>query len=398
MTVSSIDPQARRTLRIVAIFWLTFFLIIFGVGFSLSRKAQATQALVGPHLAQPKWSESEEHVAYLSQPAEGGAWELWRVQHLNHTAQLLCKLDPGEWTLLGWMNGDKQLLLQPKDQSTPRVLTVDANNGHQQEIRFEANDGRLINVREGQMLFQRNGPAQERGGSVTVLKWAPGEKGYTPVVTIPYESEKLQVEGAWPSPDNHWLAMVIRMGETEERTLWLYDLQKDALRWTGIRVPCLAIRGAWAPDSEGLVAAAETNHGCDLYAFWQINRDSYTPLSSGQEHHAYQPFWPRSQEYFLLLEGNDVLQFDPKSLQATPLEAKGWERHGSRDLAVSPRGSLAVYVARQEGDDQLFQVDFQGHSTAALLAESSKITVRKELWYVLGDSFHTFLQTFGLSR
>jgi hypothetical protein len=395
------DQHSRRTLRIVGLLWLLFLLFIVGAGVYLSHRAAQTQSQKFPRLAQPCWSESEDQVAYLSQAPEATAWELWRVERLTEKPSRICQLEGGEWSLLGWLDDDKRLLLQPRVQDIPRFLVVEVNTGRQQEIRFENQGIRLIGVRGGQLFFERAAPAPgaSEPSSLTVLRWSAGESELTQVLVIPFETEKLAVESAFPSQDNDWLALVILMGDQEQdRTLWFYDRKHDRLNWSGIRLPCKAMRVAWSPDSRGLVAAVETQTGCDLYAFWNILSGKHTRLSSGEEAHSYQPFWPRGEQYFLLLERRLVYKFDPETLQATRLVADGWEPPKTRDLAVSPRGNYAAYVAKQDDEDQLFRVDFKTQSSHNLLPLHLKTTARKEWWYILGESFDTARRTWTLSE
>lgn len=374
---------------------------LVAAGFYLSRKVATVQSERFPKLAQPCWSENEDYVAYLAQQPDGTLWELWRVGRHDQVPVRICQLEAGEWTLLGWLDEDKRLLLQPRVQDVPRVNVVEVATGRQKEIRFESAGIRLIGVRGGQLFFERYGKPEDSAdslaSSLTVLNWSQGEDQLTQVVTIPFESEKLQVESVWPSLDKRWLALAILMGEEQkERTLWFYDREKDKLTWSGVRLPCNAMRGAWSPDSGGLVAAVETDTGCDLFAFWNVQSGEHTRLSAGQERRSYQPFWPRGAKYFLLLENKLVYRFDPETLEATRLQAEGWEPRRSRDLSVSPRGTYGVYVAREEDDDQLFTVSFQANSTDNLLPKHQKTAVQNEWWFVLGQSFNTALRAWTL--
>lgn len=395
-----LDPKSRRTLRIVAILWLTFALLLLAAGFYLSRRVAAVESQRFPKLAQPCWSESEDHVAYLAQQPEGSLWELWQVGRHDEEPRRVGQLEAGEWTLLGWFDDDKRLLLQPRVQDVPKVTMVEVATGRQKDIRFESEGIRLLGVRGGQLFFERYGKgesADSLANSLTILNWSPGDEQLTQVVTIPFESEKLQVEAVWPSLNKRWLALSIMMGETqEERTLWFYDRERDKLTWSGIRLPCRAVRASWSPDSSGLVTAVETDTGCDLYAFWNILSGEHTRLSAGNERHSYQPFWPRGAKYFLLLENKLVYRFDPETLEATRLQAEGWDPRRTRDLAVSPRGTYGAYVAPEGDDDQLYTVSFEGKATENLLPLHPKTRLRDEWWYVLGESFNTALRTWTL--
>jgi len=392
-----LDEKSRRTLTILALLWLVFFACCFGLALYLSHKVSVVESMAYPALAQPHYSEDEDKVAFLSKPPEGGPWQLWTVSGLNETSRLLCTLDPGEWTLLGWFDGDRRILLQPARQDVPNVLMVEVSSGHQKEFRFAGKSTRLVGVKGGQLFFQRYGRGDvenpdELSSSLTLLTWSPGDEALSEVVTIPYETEKLTLEQVWPSLNQRWFALVILMGESgRDRTLWTYDREEDRLEWTGIRLECDAIRAAWSPDSSGLVAAIETADGCDLYAFWNIHSGTYTRLSSGNTRHAYQPFWPRGENSFLLVEKNRVFHFNPETLQATPLEAEDWNVLGSRELSVSPRGTYATYVGSEDDADQLYRVNFKSKQTQRLLPPHGKSLYQREWWFILGQGFRSML-------
>lgn len=395
-----LDQKARRTLRIVAMLWLTFGIVLFGGGYYLGQLAAAVQAEKFPKLAQPRVSESEDAVAYLAQPPDSAIWHLWRATLPGGQAQEICQLDPGEWTLLGWFDEDKRLLLQPRAQDVPRVVMVEVATGKQKEIRFESDGIRLVGVRGGQLFFERYGKgegADELTDSLTLLEWTPGDEQLTEVVTVPFESEKLRISRVWPSLNHKMLALSITMGEEEqERALWFYDREADRLSWSGVRVPCRAIRGTWSADSAGFVAAVETETECTLYQFKDVSSGQYSKLNSGDETHAYQPFWPRAADYFLLVEKQAVYRFDPDELRATQLTAPGWEIQKSRDFSVSSLGNYGVYIGPEGDDDQLYYVSFQADSCHNLLPEHDKLALRQRWWYVLGDSFNTFFRTWTL--
>jgi hypothetical protein len=394
-----LDQNSRKTLKVVALLWLAFVLLCLGLGAYLSARVSRVEAQRFPTLAQPCWSEREDQVAYLAREPEASAWQLWKV---DRVPSMICQLDPGEWTLLGWLDDDKRLLLQPRSQDVPKVTVVEVASGKQKEIRFENQGIELVGVRGGQMFFQRydkpDASNQDNlSRSVSLLNWSPGDDKISKVVTIPFDTEKLHIEKVWPSLDHNWFAMVIRMGEGEsDRTLWFYNKEEDLLTWSGIRLQCKAIRAAWSPDSSGLVAAIQTDESCDLYAFWDIRSNQYTRLSSGHDSHAYQPFWPREARYFLLLENKRVYKFEPDILQATQLTAQGWDRPKSRDLAVSPRGTGAAYVGLEADDDQLYKVDFKGEYTEPMLPLHPKTAQQKEWWFVAGNAFRTAFQTWTL--
>ena len=392
------DPDARRRLKVLAALWGVFFVVVLGLSVWLIQRVQEIESQTYPKLAQPCWSENEEQVAYLAREPKDASWSLWRVESVSGKSFPVCALEAGDWKLEGWLDDDRRLLLRSVQGGSPRVLVVEVGTGNQKDIRFEAKDIQFIGVRGGKVLFQRyaqTGSAGELPESLTVLAWSPGEERLESLVTIPFETERLSVEKAWPSLNNRWLALCMLMGDSGERTLWFFDQQENHLRWSGLRLACNGIRGCWSSDSSGFVAAIHSEKGCDLYAYYNIYNDEYSRLSAGDQSRDYQPFWPRGADYFLLLEKKHVYQFDPHTLEANKLTADGWDHPRTRDLAVSPRGNLAAYVGEEMGDDQLFKVDFGAHQSRPMLPSHPKAHLQQTWWFVLGQGLRTpweFLQ------
>lgn len=390
------SQTSLRTLKIVGLLWLVFFLVVGGSGFYLAGRVHQTEAERFPNLAQPCWSEDESQVAYLSRPSGDGPaapWELWRVGAVDRNPQMVCRLDPGEWELLGWLDEDKRLLVQPRQQTVPSVTVVEVGGGKRQEIRFENKGIRLVGIRGGSLFFERLDEAEDHARSVALLTWTPGDNQLTRVTSVPFETETIRIDAACPSPNHKYLALVLLMGDSgRDRTLWFYDVEQDKLNWSGLRLNSLGIRCAWAPDSAGLVAAVQTDQNCDLYDFSNLESGEYTRLSSGSESHAYQPYWPRGSsgdKHFLLVEKKRVYKFDKEMLQATQLTAEDWDPPKTRDLSVSPRGNYATFVGLEADDDQLYRVGFKNRSTEPLLPLHPKTVLQKEWWFVLGQGFRT---------
>jgi hypothetical protein len=389
LAVLTLDQTARTTLKRLAFLWLAFFLLLISLGLWAQHRVRQIKQQAFPALAQPSWSEDESQVAYLAQPPDSKTWQLWRVGTVDHTPTAIASLDAGEWSLLGWVDGDRRILLKPRQQSIPRIVVVDVKSGKQKEIRFESDGLQLVGVRGGQVFFQRHeGQGEEQ--SLALLTWEPGDEVLTKLVNIPFETEKLNLANCWPSLNGRWLALEILMGDSgQDRTLWFYDKTKDDLRWSGLRMASLGIGASWSADSAGLVAAIQTSENCDLYRFDDIESTQYTKLSAGQQSRPYQPFWPRGEKDFLLLEKKRVYRFDPEALTATQLTAPGWEPSRSRDLDVSPRGNYAAFVATVKDNDQLFRVNFKASNCESLLPEHAQISHQKDWWFILGESLST---------
>ncbi len=383
----TVMSEVRRTLLGFAVF---LALVGIGVGayiYSLEKRAGEIDQLPSMLYDQPMWSQDEEHVAYLGRPVHQengqlvtGGWELWRCPRVSGEAVKIGDLAES-FTLLGWVDEDRSLLLQPTSrEGPPRVLLLAADGSNRQEIRFEREGLELIGARGGEIFFQR-----KANKGVDILTWAPGKSRFTKLVSVPDTGEDLRVEDAMPSGDGRWAALILRLGENPGNLgLWLYDKTAERLIWTNVRVEAKAMRLAWSPDSTGLVAAAELENGCDLFALWNVEKLDYTRLNASSSH-APVPFWPKGESAFFLLEGDTVYRFEPENMGAKRILSRHQIGQQLLDLAISPRGTYAVFHCRSGQDDILYRWSFKTEKNERLLKPDERLEAKDQLWYQIAD-------------
>ena len=366
---------------------------------------------------QPVWSEDESQVAYIRyesdralspQEARQRPHELWRVSRINGQPMRVALLGNEPYKLLGWINKDQALLLQPlASAEVPRIL-VAGIDGHQQEIRFEKEGLQLVSVQGGQVFFQKKasdsrweapGSHDNEPGStelkapallrdeVALYTWAPGDSSVTKLVGIPTEGEEVSIEAAYPSPDGKLVAMVLKI--RGELALWFYDKQQDRLQWSNIKIPATVMEMAWSPDGNGLVCAVDSPEGCDLYAFWNVRKLDYTRLRSRSAGKVFRPFWPRGEKHFLLLDDTGVFRFDPESRKAERVLGRYQQGQRADDMNVSPRGSWAVYHSREGESDNLYYLSLRSEQPRPLLPPPKRLVQHDETWYVVAQGLRT---------
>jgi hypothetical protein len=383
----TVMSEVRRTLLGFAVF---LALVGLGVGayiYNLEKRADAIDQLPSMLYDQPVWSQDEEQIAYLARPIHGhgdarvtGGLELWRCPRVSGEAVKIGDLaEP--CSLLGWVDEDKSLLLQPTStEGPPRVLLAAVDGSGRQEIRFEREGLELIGARGGEIFFQRKA---DKG--VDILTWAPGKSRFTKLVNMPDTGEELRVEDAMPSADGRWAALILRLGQNPGSLgLWLYDKKQERLVWTNIRVEAKAMRMAWSPDSTGLVAAAELEDGCDLFALWSVEKLDYARLNASSSQ-APVPFWPKGEDAFFLLEGDTVYRFEPEGLRAERILSRHEVGQPLLDLAISPRGTYAVFHCRDGRDDVLYRWGLKTRKNERLLKPDERLTAKGQLWYQIAD-------------
>ena len=422
-------------LRRLAIFWVLLGVLLGGVSSKLISWVDQLDRKTWARYEQPLWSEDEAQVAYLRyeiDPKDPQApiknKELWVVSRVAGEPRKIADLGEQDLNLQGWVDDDKRLLLMPRkaQAGVPRVWTVSVEDGVLRETRFSRKDIELVSVNGGDVFFRRQGkkqawevpsvapdegapsatptPTPSASGTPTptltrdqleLLMWAPGRNSIAPVCSLPLEGDEIQIEDAVPSPDDHWVALVLKVDQ--ERALWLYSRKDDKLRYENIKVNARALRLAWSWDSTGLVAAAEHESGCDLYVSWNIEKSEFTVLRANTPGRSFTPFWPRGEKQFLLLDHGDILRFDPSNLRAESVMGKTFQGKRTEDSSISPRGGWVVFRSREGHDDKLFYVSLTVKKLQTLLKPSAQTVEKQSLYYIVGDGLRQARQ-FWLGR
>jgi hypothetical protein len=420
----------QRLLRLL-LFWILVALVSGAASVRLIERVNETDHTSVHFYEQPVWSADENQIAYFrltgpygsSRPDPARATnELWRVDRQGDAPVKIAEFPAGHYRLAGWLQADKQLLvLSDQPSGPPKILVTRVSDGSTEELAYQDERLQLVGTSEGQLFFQRLGeqtswavPSSELSPSPTpslaapsaspspgeveknplkrpqalLLAWQAALKSYKQILGVPYENEPLSIDEAVLSPDQKWIALVLRVGAAgKERALWLYERDGAHLTWSGIRVPVDSMKLAWSPDSKGLVASTHAHSYCDLYVTYDIAKPDFHklrsasgPLASGVE-----PYWPRDQHYFLLLRGAEIFQFDPSSRQATPMQLQATLEHQPRGLCISPRGTWAAYHFVQDGQDELSCISLTTKQTHTLVGEAGASKERNQWWYILGD-------------
>jgi hypothetical protein len=375
---------------------------------------------------QPVWSSDEGQIAYFRLTGPYGSThsepdsfkrEIWQVDRQGNAPKKVADLAPGRYRLAGWFDEDKQLLLFHGPGADPEIELLSVRDGKRQALPYQHEHFTLVGTGEGQLFFQRNEehgtynfPASELSASpspspapsasptassatslnrpqTTLFGWSPSQ-GYQRILNVPYENETLSIEQALPSPDRKRIAIVLKVG-ANDRALWLFDKDTRRLSWSGIKIPVDSMKLAWSPDSKGLIASAHSHKFCDLYVTRDVERAEFRKLrsASGPLASGVQPYWPRDQNYFLLLRGAEVFEFDAETRQARPLQLQSILDAQPRGLSISPRGTWAAYHFIHHGADELSCVSLSTRQPHLLVGASDNSKQRNQWWYLLGDGF-----------
>ena len=376
---------------------------------------------------QAIWSEDESQVAFIRyqiDPQDGAPKsvdrELCVASRVEGWVRKVADLGEQDLQLLAWIDDDKSLLLMPRkaEGTTPHIFTASVAEGNLKATQLARNDIELVSISGGDVFFRRKGaaaawevpsavnvmpgdgsnpsdtpsPTPTPSGSAApgltreqleLLHWAPGKNTIEPVCAIPMDGDDIQIEDAIPSPDDKWVALVLRVGE--EKAVWLYSLADKRLKYSHIKVAARALRMAWSWDSSGLVVAAELHNGCDFYPSSNVARGDFSVLHANTPGRAYQPFWPRGEKEFLLLDQGEILRFDPGSLQAQEIMGRTFKGKRTENSAISPRGSFVMFRARENHDDVLYLVSLKVRELKPFLKASTQTLDTSGPAYLVGE-------------
>lgn len=414
-------------LRRLLILWLVLIGLAVAGGIHLVSWVSGSQVRNWTRYDQAIWSEDESQVAFIryqidpqTPTPKGINRELCVASRVEGDVRKVADLGDQDLQLLAWIDDDKRLLLMPRkpEGTTPHIFTASVAEGDLKEVKLSRDDIELVSISGGDVFFRRKGAAAawEVPSAVSVmpgdgsnlpstptptptptssaspgltreqlelLHWSPSKNTIDPVCAIPMEGDDIQIEDAVPSPDDKWVALVLKVGE--EKAVWLYSETDKRLKYTHIKVAARALRMAWSWDSSGLVVAAELHNGCDFYTSSNVASGDFIVLHANTPGRAYQPFWPRGEKEFLLLDQGEILHFDPASLQAQEIMGRTFKGKRTENSAVSPRGSFVMFRSRENHDDVLYLVSLKVRELKPLLKADVQVVDKSGPAYLVGE-------------
>lgn len=381
-----------RDLVLFAVFAVSVLLLTV-VGYLWLREWK-TQADALPVLRyeQPTWSDHGGTLAYLLVQSDPGAErprsrQLWTVSRFGDDHRLLADLTSSEVRILGWMGGEKRVILQPQTPEADGIVLLDlaADGGGGRRLRFPGQGLRLVGRGENELFFAR--PRKEEAG-VDLLVWTPDAERLRALVTIPVqEGESVAVESVVAAPDGKRLAIVLRADPPEGPLgVWVYRRDQETLTWTTISEDgARTLRADWSPDSRSLVAVAWLPDYSELFLVEEGPDPRPLRLRAASGPQPFTPLWPRDGQSVLLQEGERVLEYDFKQQRAELVLDPQTLGFAARDLVLSPLGSLAAFHAPEGDMDDLYVMPLRNGKPDAVARAGERREVHSTLLYEIAD-------------
>ena len=390
-----------RLFRLVVVAILCALPFIIGSVF-LYRHVERVDTLPLDRYGGLRWMPGEKNLAFLHQPlrqSPPAETELWRVTGTGATFDKVGALDADrEWTLSKNASGP-WMLLHGKKSEQDVVMALADGEGKVKTLKIDENwhpvpsegDGlffqttvddlrfeQFVDVEDAPDLDQPLDPHEDdpwgldeeedelatpptrMGLSIGVLNTETEQVETT--LSIPYDrrEEKPQVQLVRRSPDQRFLALVVRFGTTGPPGLWIYDSQTERLLWTRLLVTDVALGLDWSSDS--VKVAVTDKDGLSILENALGFESTQLNMAASEE---LKPGWGAGSNLYLYnqhivyLVGRDRQQAQPL------LDSKDFD---STDLALDPVGGRAAFTTAPKGYRELVVRDLSSNQNLAKVA------------------------------
>lgn len=439
---------SKSVLAKLGALWLVMMALLITVGWNVAAHAYEVDNRPKIHYSQPRWSEDESQIAYLSWAEGTGSSQkaLWVGSRVDGKAKKILDLDNQKLTLLGWLDDDKRLLLLPDkaEGAVPVIWVVDVAGAKLQEVKFSRNDLEYVGVESGEVFFQRrakksrevvssvhgnptdptpalssspdsnnpnsnpnaglngnpNANANENGNSPDSSSSPPplASLDSTELELLVWSPGQNAITSLTSLPTEGEDMSIVRAVASpdnkkvamvirlkDELALWLYDREQNRTQFGNVRVVAREFNLAWSWDSVGLVVCADEPASSNLYVLWNASSGEVSTLRANGINKKYQPFWPRGEKSFLLVSSDgQVSRFDPEHLQSEKLIGRSVDGHVAAETTLSPRANWAVFRSQSDAEDRLYYYSFKSRQTRELFVDDQQLTYRNSRSFLVG--------------
>ncbi len=363
-----------------------------------------------------RWLSGGQGVLFLHQPLEGTEeqgsteTELWYQDAQTYQFRSQGKLPKGYHWKLSKRYTETHLVLEALKGEETTLALVSRDQVQPLEFLEIPEPWKLVKV-QGRGLFyaQRVNDlpfdqfadveaAPEVMNGVAVSDWTPTRAGVkigrydeetgevASLLAIPYEhkEERPRVLLLRESPDQRFLALVLRFGKSARPGLWIYDRETDRLLWTRVFTDTDLQGLDWSPDSVS-VALSDGQGLVILESALGIEFTRYKTESLDR----FEPFWAQNGS-LLLVDGVTIRLFDPQAGQAELLvDSRTWEDEVG-DLQVGPLGSRVVALSEAEHKSGIVWLEVSGGTESmkrSVLPGSYRAAAQEHWMYKFGEVF-----------
>lgn len=231
-------------------------------------------------------------------------------------------------------------------------------------------------------------PAAPLRSGLQVARYNLQSGGTDLILTIPFDSpeEKPEILLVRESPDQRFLALVTRFGDSNAAGLWVYDSQGSRLLWTRVITDTSARGLDWSSSSVAL-ALCDAQGVVILDNVLYIESTRYEAQGLG----AVAPLFLRDDSLYLVGE-RAVHRLDRQAGQIDMVYDSASHSSEVQEFVVSPSGTKAAFFSTQHGYLELAICSLDEPGAEAVVAELPGSLRRKAqgtLTYQVGDAVRT---------
>jgi hypothetical protein len=415
---ASKSPYRLFRLGVVALFCALPFLI--GSVF-LYRHVERVDTLPLDRYGGLRWMPGEKNLAFLHQPLRQtppAETELWRVTGTGAGFQKVGALDADrEWSLSKNYSGAWMLLYGKKSSQDVVMALADGDGkvktiepGDEWQILSSQGDGLFFQTTVDDLPFDQfvdvedapdlqpeeetweedpwgreeeaepAAPPTRLGLKIGVLN--PETEEMETALSIPYDKpeQKPEVQLVRRSPDQRFIALIVRFGPSGSPGLWVYDSQTERLLWTRLLIAQEASGLDWSSDS--VKVAVTDKDGLSLlenalgFESTQLKISASEPLL---------PSWGAGTNLYLFNQHIVYLVAKDRE-QAQPLIDS--QDSDSSDLALDSVGGRAAFTMAPRGYRELVVLELKTgqNLTKVALPGSIKEKAQGTMVYQLGNA------------
>jgi hypothetical protein len=366
-----------------------------------------------------RWMPGDQDLAFLHQPLRQtppAETELWRVTGTATSFEKVGTLDADrDWSLSKNSSGP-WMLLYGKKSDQDIVMALADGEGKVKNLKFSS-EWQLVPSQGDGLFFQTTvddvpfdqfvdvedapdlqleepkddpwGLEQESDPAAAPTRlglrigaFNPETEEIETTLSIPYDrpEEKPEVQLVRRSPDQRFLALVVKFGTSGSPGLWIYDSQSQRLLWTRLLIAQEALGLDWSSDS--VKVAVTDKDGLSILENALGFESTQLKVSASE---ALVPSWGAgsnlylSNQHVVYLVGKDRDQAQPL------LDSKD---QGSIDLALDPVGGRAAFTIDPKGYRELVvqELNTSPSQIKAALPGSLKEKAQGTIVYQLGSA------------
>lgn len=393
----------------------------------LGRQAERIDTLPVDEYADLRWGSDNQSLFFLHRSlASGAPSELWSQNSATKEFLSLGALPAGpHWRLTRRTVGDR-LVLASSEGDTERLELLNPVKGEVPErlkvdkkwslLKTEG-DGLFFSTVKDDLAFQNmveveqapemtrppsnssdpesesrpDEPQAPTRSGLQIARFDPSAEEPTVLLSIPFSrtEEKPEVLLVSESPDQRFVAMVIKFGENGTPGLWVYDSDGSRLLWTRVVVNSEVQGLSWAPSSAAL-AMSDAEGLAVIDNVLGIESVRYQTKGLGRV----RPLFAKEDSLYLK-SVNSLYRLDRKEGQAEVVFDSRSKSVDAQSFVVNDEATKIAFFSSPQGFVELHTYSLNSSETGANVSDlpgSLRREAQEALTYQVGAALRTAWQ------